>query len=89
MSNGYTYVSVISDGEAKHLGGSSGAQFGIDSSYFKDRYILLFDDVITSGTSMESFKRTIESVGGIVIGGLSIGKTKHERQSSNPIDFLR
>lgn len=88
MSNGYDYVSVTSDGEAKHLGGTSSAECGIDSNYFKDRYILLFDDVITSGSSMERFKRLLESVGATVIGGLSIGKTKHDRQQSNPIDNI-
>lgn len=88
MSNGYDYVSVTSDGEAKHLGGTSSAEFGIDSNYFKDRYILLFDDVITSGSSMERFKRLLEAVGATVIGGLSIGKTKHDRQQSSPIDNI-
>lgn len=88
MSNGYDYVSVTSDGEAKHLGGTSTAEFGIDNNYFKDRYVLLFDDVITSGSSMERFKRLLESVGATVIGGLSIGKTKHERQPLNPIDEI-
>jgi hypothetical protein len=88
MSNGYPYVSVASDGEAKHLGGTLGAEFSFDTSYFKNRYILLFDDVITTGASMERFKRALESMGATVIGGLSIGKTKHERQPSNPIDLL-
>lgn len=88
MSNGYDYVAVTSEGEAKHLGGTSSAEYGIDSNYFKDRYVLLFDDVITSGSSMERFKRLLESVGATVIGGLSIGKTKHERQLSNPIDDI-
>lgn len=88
MSNGYDYVAVTSEGEAKHLGGTSSAEYGIDSNYFKDRYVLLFDDVITSGSSMEQFKRLLESVGATVIGGLSIGKTRHERQLSNPIDDI-
>lgn len=74
--------------DAKHLGGTSDAEFCIDASYFKDRYILLFDDVITSGASMERFKRTLESIGAIVIGGISIGKTKHERQLNHPINLL-
>lgn len=88
MSNGYNYVSVISDGEAKHMGGTSSAQYSIDTSYFKDKYIVLFDDVITSGRSMESFKRQLEIAGAIVICGISIGKTRHERQYSNPIDDI-
>lgn len=88
MANGFSYVSVTTEGDAKHLGGTSDAEFCIDASYFKDRYILLFDDVITSGASMERFKRTLESIGAIVIGGISIGKTKHERQLNHPINLL-
>lgn len=88
MSNGYHYVNVVSEGEARHLGGTEQARYSIDSSYFKGRYIILFDDVITSGNSMERFKCLLESAGAIVIGGLSIGKTKHERQTTNPIDQI-
>lgn len=88
MTNGYYHVHVAEEGDAAHLGGGVQAQFSVDSSFFKDKYVLLFDDVITSGSSMERFKRLLESVGATVIGGLSIGKTKHERQYSNPIDEL-
>lgn len=88
MDNGYSHVHVVSDGEATHLGGSDLAEFSIDRSYFKDRYVILFDDVITTGSSMERFRRMLESAGATVIGGMSIGKTKHERQFSNPIDQI-
>ena len=88
MANGYSYVYVVEEGEAAHLGGGVQARFSIDSSFFKERYVILFDDVITSGKSMERFKRLLESAGASVIAGLSIGKTKHERQGSNPIDFI-
>lgn len=88
MSNGYNYVIVESEGEARHLGGTGQALYSVDSSYFNGRYVLLFDDVITSGKSMERFKRLLESAGAIVIGGLSIGKTKHERKMTNPIDQI-
>lgn len=88
MSNGYNYISVISDGEARHMGGTSSAQYSVDTSYFKDKYVVLFDDVITSGRSMESFKRELEMAGATVICGISIGKTRHERQFSNPIDNI-
>ncbi len=64
------------------------AQFAVDSIFFKGKYVLLFDDVITSGRSMERLKQKLESVGAIVIAGLSIGRTKHERQGSNPIDLI-
>lgn len=88
MTNGFDYVSVDSDGEAKHLGGTSSARYSIDSSFFKDKYIILFDDVITSGRSMEVFKCHLENVGAKVICGISIGRTRHERQQNNPIDLI-
>ena len=88
MTNGYSHVHIAEEGEASHLGGVVQAQFSVDGSFFKDKYVILFDDVITSGKSMERFKRLLESAGATVIGGLSIGKTKHERQGSNPIDNI-
>ena len=41
--------------------------------------MLLFDDIITKGNSMITFMRKMESLGANVIGGLCLGKTKHER----------
>lgn len=86
MSNGYDYVNVSSEGEAKHLGGSAQAEYTVDNYYFKNRFVILFDDVITSGRSMENFKYLLDQAGATVIAGLSIGKTKHEPQISHPID---
>lgn len=88
ITNGYSHVHIAEEGDAAHLGGVVQAQFSVDGSFFKDKYVILFDDVITSGRSMERFKRLLESAGANVIGGLSIGKTKHERQGSNPIDQI-
>lgn len=93
MSNGYPYMSITKDGISKNdptntTGVSIQPEISLDGSFFKDRYVILFDDVITSGKSMERFKRLLESAGATVIGGLSIGKTKHERQGTNPIDNI-
>lgn len=88
MINGYSHVHIAEEGDAAHLGGVVQAQFSVDGSFFKDKYVILFDDVITSGSSMEQFKCLLESAAANVIGGLSIGKTKHERQGSNPINQL-
>ncbi|MDE5887976.1 MAG: hypothetical protein K2H46_10370 [Muribaculaceae bacterium] len=88
MENGYNYIEVLSDGEAKHLGGDMQSCFSIDDNFFKNKFVLLFDDVITSGRSMERLRNLLIDNGAKVIGGLSIGKTKHERQGSNPIDSI-
>ena len=88
MENGYSHVVINVDGEAKHTGGKTRAQYEFDSEFFKNKYVLLFDDVITKGNSMSEFKIRLEKLGAIVIGGLSIGRTKHERVLDNPIDNL-
>lgn len=88
MENAFEHVHVIADGEAKHKGGTTIAKYQLDEDFFKDKFIILFDDVITSGDSMEQFKRKLERCGASVICGFSIGKTKHERQEVNPLDNI-
>lgn len=88
MSNGYYHIHFKRDGEATHLGGTSSSEVSLDTEFFKGKYVLLFDDVITSGRSMEKLKNKLESLGAKVIGGLSIGRTKHEYQGCNPIDEI-
>ena len=88
MENAYSYIHVTEDGEASHLGGNVHAQISIDSNFFRGKYVLLFDDVITSGRSMENFKYKLEHLGAKVIAGFSIGRTVHNRLTCNPIDNL-
>ncbi len=81
MINAYPYIVVTEEKEAKHLGGSDldTKKLHFDEEFFKGKYVLLFDDIITKGKSMIAFKHKMESLGAIVIGGLALGKTKHER----------
>lgn len=93
MNNGYLHVTITKEGISKNdptnnTGHSIPPEVEYEQSFFKDKYVILFDDVITSGASMERYKCLLEASGATVIGGLSIGKTKHERQPSNPIDEL-
>ena len=87
MINAYPHISVVVEREERHLGGTSmnTSQLSFDEDFFKGKYVLLFDDVITRGDSMRTFKRKMESLGAVVVGGLSLGKTKHERPNSTPI----
>lgn len=85
LINSYGKIKVIHERSARHTGGI-GLQtefLSFDENFFKDRYVILFDDVITRGDSMCTFRRKMENMGAIVIAGLSIGKTKHERPNSS------
>lgn len=88
MENGFEYIKVTSDGDAKHMGGISSSSYEVDPEFFKGKHVLLFDDVITSGKSMEQLRVALLNAGANVIGGFSIGRTKHEKQGNHPIYIL-
>lgn len=89
MINGYKYVEIIQDAlGAKHLGGDGKHVLNIDNSFFKNKIVILFDDIITTGNSVLRFKEQLEKADAHVIAALSIGKTRHEKQSTNPIDEI-
>lgn len=81
MSNAYEHMEVVTASAEKKFGGSgiSANNVSFDSNFFRGRYVILFDDVITKGDSMLRFKRKMEELGAIVLGGISIGKTTHSR----------
>ena len=86
MANAYPHIRVVGDATPKHDGGAGVPLLGIDDGYFRGRNVLLFDDVTTTGRSLERFDRIMRGRGATVIGGLCIAKTKHERGQDNPID---
>ena len=81
MANAYLHIKVVSEKNERRAGGTSidTNKLYFDEDFFKNKYVLLFDDVITRGDSMRTFKRKMEDLGAIVVGGLVLGKTKHER----------
>ena len=81
MINAYQNITLVEDKEERRSGGTSidTSKLSFNEEFFKGKYVLLFDDVITRGDSMRTFKDKMESLGAVVVGGLSLGKTKHER----------
>ena len=81
MTSAYDKMTVTSERIAKHLGGTASSMNGVefDNDFFKGKFVILFDDIVTKGNSMLAFKRKMEELGAIVVGGLSIGKTTHMR----------
>lgn len=73
-------IRVINDKVAKREGGTmineDNLQF--DEAFFKGKYVFLFDDVITSGESMNVVRKRLNQLGSTVLCGLAIGKTKHD-----------
>lgn len=82
MENAYSHITITKDASPKHLGGSGKPTIEFDADFFKNRNIIIFDDVITSGRSMLLMKQKLVEMGATVIAGLSIGKTFHHRPDS-------
>jgi orotate phosphoribosyltransferase len=47
----------------------------LDCQFFKDKYVIIFDDVVTSGGSMLRAKDRLEKLGAFVVSWMSVGKT--------------
>lgn len=91
IANAYPQIQIIQDKIEKREGGT-GIDFAnivFNENFFKNRNILLFDDVVTSGDSMKKFDLKMRELGANVVGGISIGKTRHERVVDNPIDLFQ
>jgi len=83
MENGYFHIRYEQDGLSKNdpantTGKSIMPKISVDD-WFEGKNVLLFDDVITKGLTMLKYKLLLEIKGATVIGGICIGKTKHER----------
>ena len=83
LKDGYVHTTFIEDGISKNspdnpTGHSINPKVAFDD-WFKGKYVLLFDDVVTKGDTMLRYKRILEEAGAIVVGGLCIGQTKHTR----------
>lgn len=76
MNNAFSFVHINNTVTPKHLGGEERPKVTFDKQYFEGKYVFLFDDIITSGKTMLLYKQKLESLGAIVVAGLSIGKTQ-------------
>lgn len=78
MWNAYDYIRIIRDAVPKHLGGDGQAVLSYDESFFKGKFIILCDDIKTTGASLQRMRCNLEAVGATVICALTIGITIHE-----------
>lgn len=90
MIESFNYIKVTHTKAEVHTGGKSFSQdmLKYDPNFFKGKYVLLFDDIITTGSSMKSFKAKLQELGSIVIGGMSIGRSKKEHVERVTLESL-
>ena len=78
MWNAYDYIHIEQEAIPKHLGGDGQAVLSFNQSFFNGKYVILCDDIKTTGSSLQRMKYKLESMGATVICSLTIGMTIHE-----------
>jgi len=82
----HTHINVLSmpanfkylrTSKAKHLGGDGECEIAFKEHTFTGKAVVIFDDVITSGYTIQRYKEIIERQGGYVLGAISIGETMY------------
>lgn len=77
MNNAYPHIQVIEGGSAKHDGGDGSRRVSYDRYFFNGKYVVLFDDVRTTGHSLEQERHTMEELGAKVICAITIAQTMY------------
>ena len=71
------YVTINSEGQAAHLteGHNTTMNYSIDKDYFNGKNVVVFDDVVTRGTSMKRMINELRNAGANVVCAISLGRT--------------
>ena len=75
MDNGYGHIDIVVDQDPEHLGDSHLPQYAIDPAFFKGRQVLLFDDIMATGSSVSKFAANMTNAGATVAAAVVLGKT--------------
>ena len=82
--NAFDHVKVIGERLAIHENRNREKEvrkaciIDFDTEFFKDKKVLVFDDVITKGLSYANFAVQIESMGADVLGGVFLARTHYK-----------
>ena len=75
MENANEYIRIQKDGQPKHTGGKQKARMFVHPLHIRDKFVLIFDDIITRGNTLDDFKAILEHHGAHVICACFIGRT--------------
>ncbi|MCE4566040.1 phosphoribosyltransferase [Maribellus sp. CM-23] len=81
LNNGFEMLTIHTDREGTHLSGNTINPidyFSFNRTYFRDKKIIIFDDIVTRGRTMFQMTKKLEELGASVILAISIGKTTHK-----------
>jgi predicted amidophosphoribosyltransferase len=75
MTDGYEHIHVVADQDPEHLGESHLPKYAISQDFFAGRPVLLFDDIMATGSSLSKFANNMREAGAEVVSAVVLGKT--------------
>ncbi len=89
MWDAYDHIELDYDRDATHLGGDNDfSNLSFDEDFFDGKHVILFDDIITKGHSINSMVDYLEDLGANVIGAITLGRTVHRHHGTDPYDDM-
>ena len=75
MDDAFTKVTLTADRTPKHLGGERTDNYILDGEWFQGRAVVVFDDVMTTGGSLDSAASKLQEAGAVVVAACFLGHT--------------
>lgn len=73
MTNGYEHITIVADKDG--VGDSHLPEYAIDTEFFAERKVLLFDDIMVTGGSVNKFATRLSELGIDIVAAVVLGKT--------------
>lgn len=81
MKDSFRHVSIVEEKTPLHLGGEKKTNFILDADYFYGKVVLVFDDILTTGGSVELCRQELEKAGAKVLAAYFLGETVKKQKS--------
>lgn len=78
MDNAYPFVTQVEGDSPKHLGGQGVISINLDKYYFSGKKVVVFDDIITRGKTMQKMVNALTECGAEILFIISIARTTNE-----------
>lgn len=75
MTDSFKYVHINSGKTPAHLGGERKVNYSLDNGWFRDRVVVVFDDILTTGGSLGRCADELRKAGAVVMAACFLGRT--------------
>ena len=75
MTDSFRHVHISAEKVPSHLGGEKKVNYTLDKEWFRDKVVVVFDDVLTTGESLGRCTEALREAGALVVAACFLGRT--------------